>query len=190
MIVSPHGIRGRLTGSCSNDLVKQVYFRFFNYYFFFLTVEISPYLSWSSFWVYEKLTLTRFVLFLNSSSKLRASNGFIGLANHVSQGSGCQLGGQNCYVEVTLGCHRSGDDGRLHSISKSNRNVPKHHVAESTALERADQKGTLDNKAVHERTFLYPPEAVLVPVLQATFPRSSLKRYLMVNFFANHCCLH
>ncbi|EXC34514.1 hypothetical protein L484_019111 [Morus notabilis] len=143
VIVSPHGIRGRLTGSCSNDLVKQLYF---------------------------------------SSSKLRASNGFIGLANHVSQGSGCQLGGQNCYVEVTLGCHRSGDDGRLHSISKSNRNVPKHHVAESTALERADQKGTLDNKAVYEKTFLYPPEAVLVPVLQATFPRSSLKRYLMVNF--------
>ena len=29
VIVSPHGIRGRLTGCCPSDLVKQVFFRFF-----------------------------------------------------------------------------------------------------------------------------------------------------------------
>ncbi|PON98052.1 Mediator complex, subunit Med [Trema orientale] len=109
VIVSPHGIRGRLTGCCSDDLVKQLYF---------------------------------------SSSKFKASNGFIGLPNHVSQGSGCQLGGQQCYVEVTLGCHRSGSDEQLHSNSNSNKNLPKHHVGESPALGIADQKGALDNMSI------------------------------------------
>lgn len=143
VIVSPHGMRGRLTGCCSADLVKQLYF---------------------------------------SSSKLRASNGFFGLPNHVSQGSGCQLVGQNCYVEVTLGCHRSGGDGHLHLVSNSNRNVPKHQVSESTALGRADQRGAVDNMSVYEKTFLYPPEAVFVPVLQTSFPRSSLKRFWLQNW--------
>lgn len=126
------------------------------------------------------MTLVHFLSFSNSSSKLRASNGFIGLPNHVSQGSGCQLVGQNCYVEVTLGCHRSGGDGHLHLVSNFNRNVPKHQVSESTALGRADQRGAVDNMSVYEKTFLYPPEAVFVPVLQTSFPRSSLKRYFIV----------
>lgn len=43
---------------------------------------------------------------------------------------------------------------------------------------RADQKGALDNLSVYEKTFIYPAEAVLVPVLQTSFTRSSLKRYV------------
>lgn len=64
VIVSPHGMRGSLSGCCPGDLVKQVYF---------------------------------------SSGKLRASNGIVGLPQQVSQGSSCQVRGQNCYLEVTLG---------------------------------------------------------------------------------------
>lgn len=51
----------------------------------------------------------------------------------------------------------------------------KHQLAESPALGRGDQKGSLDNSTVYEKTFVYPAEAVLVPALQ--FARSSLKRY-------------
>lgn len=31
VVVSPHGMRGKLTGCCPGDLVKQVYLRLFNY---------------------------------------------------------------------------------------------------------------------------------------------------------------
>lgn len=64
----------------------------------------------------------------------------------------------------------------MSSNSNSSKNLPKHHVAESPALGIADQKGALDNASVYEKTFLYPPEAVVVPVLQTSFTRSSLKR--------------
>ncbi|KAL5563620.1 hypothetical protein UlMin_033367 [Ulmus minor] len=143
VIVSPHGIRGRLSGCCSDDLVKQLYF---------------------------------------SSGKFRTSNGFIGLPNHVCQGSGCQIGGQRCYAEVTLGCHRSGGDSAFPSISNSNRNIPKHHVTEPPPLGRADQKGAVTNLSAYQKTFIYPPEAVLVPVLQTSFAKSSLKRFWLQNW--------
>ncbi|KAM6555029.1 hypothetical protein CsatB_015791 [Cannabis sativa] len=143
VIVSPHGIRGRLTGCCSDDLVKQLYL---------------------------------------GSNKFKASNGLVGLPNHVSQGSGCQLGGQNCYLEVTLGCHRSEGDGQGNSNSNFNKNTSQHHVAESSALGKVDQKGVVDNLSVYEKTFLYPPEAVFVPVLQKSFTRSSLKRFWLQNW--------
>lgn len=110
-----------------------------------------------------------------SSSKLKTSN-FIGLPNHVSQGSGSQLTWQNCYVEVTLGCPRPRSDRALQSNSNSFRNVVKHHPVESPSLGRGDQKGSLDNISVYEKTFVYPAEAVLVPSLQVA--GSSLKRYL------------
>ncbi|GLU19597.1 hypothetical protein SLE2022_358380 [Rubroshorea leprosula] len=142
VIVSPHGMRGRLTGCCANDLVKQVYF---------------------------------------SSGNLRSSNGFIGLPYHVSQSSSCQLRGQNCYVEVTLGCPKSASEKALHSNSNSIRNLPKHHVSESPAVGR-DKKRSPDRLSVHEKTFIYPTEAVLVPVLQTSFARSSLRRFWLQNW--------
>ncbi|XP_050278302.1 mediator of RNA polymerase II transcription subunit 13 isoform X3 [Quercus robur] len=143
VIVSPHGIRGRLTGCCPSDLVKQVFF---------------------------------------SSGRFKTSNGFIGLPHHVSQGSGCQMRGQNCYVEVTLGCPRSGSDNALQSNTVSTRNLPKNHVAESPAVGRGDQKGSPDQLPVYEKTFIYPAEAVLVPVLHTSFARSSLKRFWLQNW--------
>ncbi|XP_050371500.1 mediator of RNA polymerase II transcription subunit 13 isoform X3 [Argentina anserina] len=115
-----------------------------------------------------------------SSSKSKTSNGFIGLPSHVSQGSGCQLRGQSCYVEVTLGCPRPGSDKALQSNSHSFRNPVKHQLAESPALGRGDQKGSLNNSTVYEKTFVYPAEAVLVPALQ--YVRSSLKRFWLQNW--------
>ncbi|OVA06369.1 Mediator complex [Macleaya cordata] len=121
VIVAPHGMRGRLTGCCPSDLVKQVYF---------------------------------------SSSKVRALNGFtvLGIPLHVAQASGNQLRGQSCYVEVTLGCRGNG-------------------------AEKGDQKqGSGDHFRVLERTFIYPAEAVLVPVIRTASARSSLKRFWLQNW--------
>lgn len=141
VVVSPHGMRGKLTGCCPGDLVKQVYF---------------------------------------SSGKLRASNGIIGLLNQVSQGSGCKLRGQCCYLEVTLGCSSAENDNKLQP--SSNKNFPRHQIAESPAVARDAQKSSARHFSVCERTFIYPAEAVLVPVVQTSFARSSLKRFWLQNW--------
>ncbi|KAK2641530.1 hypothetical protein Ddye_023293 [Dipteronia dyeriana] len=143
VIVSPHGMSGKLTGCCPNDLVKQVYF---------------------------------------SAGKSRTSNGFLGLPHHVSQGSGCQLNGQNCYLEVTLGCPRSASDNASQSNSNYTRNLHKHNIAESPALGRGDEKGSANHLSVYEKTFIYPAEALLVPVLQTSSSRSSLRRFWLQNW--------
>ncbi|KAF5735695.1 mediator of RNA polymerase II transcription subunit 13 isoform X1 [Tripterygium wilfordii] len=139
VIVSPHGMRGWLTGCCPNDLVKQVYLR------------------------------------------SRTSNGSI-IQHYVSQGSGCQLRGQNCYVEVTIGCPRSESEKALQSNSNSIRNLPRYNVAESPVVGRGDQKVSPDHLLARERTFIYPAEAVVVPVLQTPFAKSSLKRFWLQNW--------
>ncbi|XP_014626292.1 mediator of RNA polymerase II transcription subunit 13-like isoform X3 [Glycine soja] len=144
VIVSPHGIRGSLTGCSPSDLVKQSYF--------------------------------------SSSTKFRVSNGIIGLPYHVSQGVGCQLRGQNCYVEVSLGFPRSGTDNTLQPNKNSVRNLPKLHVAESPVVGRSDHKGPPDHLLDYDKTFLYPAEAVLVPVLQTSLARSSLRRFWLQNW--------
>ncbi|GMP28955.1 hypothetical protein CsSME_00004281 [Camellia sinensis var. sinensis] len=143
VIVSPHGMRGRVTGCCPSDLVKQVYL---------------------------------------SSNKFRTSNGIVGLPGHVSQVSGCQLRGQSCYVEVTLGCPATGNDKPLQQNSNLKKNFPKHHMTESSAVISGVQKGSPDQFSVCERKFIYPTEAVLVPVLQTSFARSSLKRFWLQNW--------
>ncbi|XP_038695837.1 mediator of RNA polymerase II transcription subunit 13-like isoform X1 [Tripterygium wilfordii] len=139
VIVSPHGMRGWLTGSCPNDLVKQVYLR------------------------------------------SRTANGSM-IQHYVSQGSGCQLRGKNCYVEVTIGCPRSESEKALQSNSNSIRNLPKYHVAESPVVGRGDQKVSSDHLSASERTFIYPAEAVVVPVLQTSSAKSSLKRFWLQNW--------
>ncbi|XP_012067059.1 mediator of RNA polymerase II transcription subunit 13 isoform X2 [Jatropha curcas] len=144
VIVSPHGMRGWLTGCCPNDLIKQVYF--------------------------------------SGSGKIRTSNRFIGLPYHLSQGPGCLLRGQNCYVEVTLGCPISDTEKGLQSSSNSIRNLTKNHVVESPVVGRGDHKGSPDQISIHEKTFIYPAEAVVVPVLQTSFARSSLKRFWLQNW--------
>ncbi|XP_004502200.1 mediator of RNA polymerase II transcription subunit 13 isoform X2 [Cicer arietinum] len=138
VVVSPHGVRGSLTGCSSSDLVKQSYF---------------------------------------SSAKFRVSNGIIGLPYHVSQGVGCQLRGQNCFVEVSLGFARSGTDKALQTNRNIVRNLPK-----SPVMGQSDHKGSPDHLLVNEKTFLYPAEAVLVPVFQTSLARSSLRRFWLQNW--------
>ncbi|XP_050879471.1 mediator of RNA polymerase II transcription subunit 13 isoform X3 [Lathyrus oleraceus] len=139
VIVSPHGIRGSLTGCSSSDLVKQSYF--------------------------------------SSSSKIRVSNGIIGLPYHASQGVGCQLRGQNCFVEVSLGFPRSETGKALQSNKNIVRNLPK-----SPVMGQSDHKGSPDHLSDNEKTFLYPAEAVLVPVFQTSLARSSLRRFWLQNW--------
>lgn len=173
VIVSPHGVRGSLTGCSSSDLVKQSYFRsFYNPLCVHLMYEDIN--DWIPFFHF---------LFFSSSAKFRVSNGIIGLPYHVSQGVGCQLRGQNCFVEVSLGFPRSGTDKALQTNKNFIRNLPKLHAAESPVVGRSDHKGSPDHLSDYEKTFLYPAEAVLVPVLQTSLARSSLRRYFCFHAF-------
>jgi len=95
---------------------------------------------------------------------------------HVSQGPGCQLREQNCYVEITLGCPRSESDKELETNLQSTKNSSKNHIAESSAVRRGDQKVSPDHLSAYEKAFIYPVEAIVVPVLPKSFARSSLKR--------------
>ncbi|CAK7339089.1 unnamed protein product [Dovyalis caffra] len=102
-----------------------------------------------------------------SSGKSRTLNGFIGLPYHVAQGPACQLRGQNCYVEITLGCLRSESDKALQTNLQLTKNSSKNHNAESAAVRRGDQKVSPDHLSAHEKAFIYPTEAVVVPILAA-----------------------
>jgi len=127
--------------------------------------------------MYEDITtdwipLFFLILLYSSSAKFRVSNGIIGLPYHISQGVGCQLRGQNCFVEVSLGFPRSETDKALQSNKNIVRNLPK-----SPVMGHSDGKGSPDHLSDNEKTFLYPAEAVLVPVFQTSLARSSLRRY-------------
>ncbi|KAI9398736.1 hypothetical protein POPTR_003G220800v4 [Populus trichocarpa] len=117
-----------------------------------------------------------------SSGKSKTSNGFIGMPYHVSQGPGCQLREQNCYVEITLGCPRSESDKELETNLQSTKNSSKNHIAESPAVRRGDQKVSPDHLSAYEKAFIYPVEAIVVPVLPKSFARSSLKRFWLQNW--------
>ena len=115
-----------------------------------------------------RLTLSSF----NNCSKSSAPNlpGF-------SQPTVCQLRGQSCYVEVALGFPAASAD----RVSES------EHIQIKRELDPAKdaQVGTdglrkieaPDSLPVLERTFIYPPEAVLVPMVHQAFVRFSSKRY-------------
>lgn len=117
-----------------------------------------------------------FCLSSNSSGKFSGPNGIVGLPYHVAQGSGLssKLRGQNCYVEVTLGCH----DKMAEQNVQSPNNFCQPHV-DSTAV-RGTQKELSEKMAFCDKMFVYPAEAVLVPVMQSSFARSSLKRYYFI----------
>lgn len=138
VIVSPHGMRGKITGCCSSDLVKHVY---------------------------------------AGSGTARASAGLARLPDRVSQAPGCKLQGQNCYVEVTLGCNISGN-----IKENSNSNGPAHPISDTASMARGSPKGSSGDAPVCEKTFIYPTEAVLVPVLQTSHARAVLKRFWLQNW--------
>ncbi|VFQ93381.1 unnamed protein product [Cuscuta campestris] len=135
VVVSPHGMRGRLTGCCPSDLVKQVYL---------------------------------------SSGKFSSSKVIVGLPYHVPQDSGCQRRGENCFVEVSLGCPVTETSKTLRPHSNSQKSLIGHNATESQAVVTVGQSRPSD---IFERIFLYPSEAVLVPVMQTSYAKSSLKRF-------------
>uniref|UniRef100_A0A0D3CQZ7 Mediator of RNA polymerase II transcription subunit 13 n=1 Tax=Brassica oleracea var. oleracea TaxID=109376 RepID=A0A0D3CQZ7_BRAOL len=137
VIVSPHGMRGSLTGFCLNDLVKQVYF---------------------------------------SSGNLRSSSGYIGLPPHVDIASRL-INGDHCYVEVTLGCCQNINDNTSQTNSTFAVNVPQTSVGS-----KDHRKGHPDILSKCEKRFIYPAEAVLVPILQSAFAKFSLKRFWLQNW--------
>ncbi|KAJ8471301.1 hypothetical protein OPV22_025644 [Ensete ventricosum] len=140
-IVAPTGMRGRLTGCCPSDLVKQVY-----------------------------------------SSKLKGSNGIaIGMPSHMVQSSNCQLRGQKCYVEVTFDCH---SDIVMGSNNKQNTNESHVHNEEPnlTAVGKVQKKHGVDHLPVLERTFIYPAEAVVIPMMHRAFARSFNKSLWLQNW--------
>lgn len=69
--------------------------------------------------------------------------------------------GQNFYVEVALGC--------------------------SSSPCKESKSESIDQAPVMERTFIYPPEAVLVPMMHRAFSRFSSKRYLLPSLINSVC---
>ncbi|KAL1192992.1 Mediator of RNA polymerase II transcription subunit 13 [Cardamine amara subsp. amara] len=142
VIVSPHGMRGSLTGCCPNDLVKQVYF---------------------------------------SSGNLRTSSGYIGLPSHAGRGSRL-INGNHCYVEVTLGCCQNINDNTSQTNSTFGVNLPHSQCPEPSVGSKDHRKGQSDLLSACEKKFIYPAEAVLVPILQSAFAKFSLKRFWLQNW--------
>lgn len=156
VIVSPHGMCGKVTGCCSSDLVKQVFV---------------------------------------GSGTSRSSTGLVGLPYPVAHTSSGKLQGQNYYLEVTLGCSFSGSEKV--NLPNSNINRCKHPTSGSPSTTRGNHKVSSDNAHFCEKIFIYPSEAVLVPVFQTTYARSSLKRFWLPNWTGlslacsslfMHCC--
>jgi mediator of RNA polymerase II transcription subunit 13 len=110
--------------------------------------------------------------FCNNVSKLSAATlpGF-------TQPTMCQLRGQSYYVEVALGFPAATTD----KVPESENNQIKKELdsAKDPQLS-ADEHQKLesaDSVPVLERTFIYPPEAVMVPMVHQAFVRFSSKRY-------------
>ncbi|KAL0905396.1 hypothetical protein M5K25_023813 [Dendrobium thyrsiflorum] len=137
VFVSPNGMRGRLTGCCPTDLVKQVY-----------------------------------------ASKMKANNESAHGLPSISRSTGYQLRGQSCFVEVTLGCpSTSNKDAQEKKSNQEMTSVtPK---SEEPCLASSGKNQQFDPFPILERTFIYPAESVLVPVLHRAFARSSLKRFFL-----------
>jgi len=98
----------------------------------------------------------------------------------VAQSSGCRLRGQSCYVEITLGCLSKCSDKTLESSGNQNKNAVHHHSEEAqmASVGRSQLKqGSPDQFACLQRTFIYEPGTVLVPLMHMAFARTSLKRY-------------
>ncbi|XP_021714941.1 mediator of RNA polymerase II transcription subunit 13-like [Chenopodium quinoa] len=156
VVVSPHGMCGKVTGCCSSDLVKQVF--------------VGPGAS-------------------------NTSTGLVGLPYTAAHTSGGKLGGQNYYLEVTLGCSSSGSEKV--NLPNSNINSSNRPTSGSPSIAKGSQKVSTGDASNFEKTFIYPSEAVLVPILQTSYARSFLKRFWLPNWtglslagstLLMHCC--
>lgn len=116
------------------------------------------------------------LVYLTRSGSSRNSSALVGLSHPVSDASGCKLRGQSYYLEVTLGCSISGSEkGILPNLNINRSNCP---TSGSPSSAKGNQKVSTGDAPFCEKTFIYPSEAVLVPVLQTSCARSFLKRCL------------
>ncbi|XP_072986939.1 mediator of RNA polymerase II transcription subunit 13 [Typha latifolia] len=115
-------------------------------------------------------------------SKLKSSYGSAAGLTYVTQSSGCQLRGQSCYIEVALGCSSACTDKALETNSYL-KNKALHPAEDS---EFATDGGQRKQESVHhfpvlERTFIYPAEAVVIPLTHRAFACFSRKRLWLQN---------
>lgn len=105
------------------------------------------------------------------SSKLSAPNlpGF-------TQPTICQLRGQSYYVEVALGVPAAStaklSERENNQVKKELGSVEEPHLG----ADGQQKIESADSLPVIERTFIYPPEAIMVPMVHQAFVRSSSKR--------------
>ncbi|WOL08835.1 mediator of RNA polymerase II transcription subunit 13 isoform X1 [Canna indica] len=114
------------------------------------------------------------------NSKLKASNG-----SHAAQSYTSPVRGQRCYVEVTLGCRSLCSDHVLESNNNLTSNASHVHDEDSHVVPvgKLQQKhGVVDQFPILERTFIYPAEAVLIPLMHRAFARSSNKSLWLQNW--------
>eukprot|EP01018_Ginkgo_biloba_P032449 Gb_30550 [translate_table: standard] len=115
-------------------------------------------------------------------SKMKASNDFsvTSLPFHVSQSSYGKIRGQTCYAEVSLGCLASRAGKAAQGSSNMNRSAVKQDdidmLFSDTSTKDEKKQGSLDYVQVVERTLIYPPEAVLVPMMPTVLARTYLRR--------------
>jgi hypothetical protein len=113
--------------------------------------------------------------FSHSSGNLKTSTGYVGLPSHIGRGSRL-INGNHCYVEVTLGCCQNRNDNTSQANSTFAVNLPHNQCPEPSVGSKDHRKGQSDLSSVCEKKFIYPAEAVLVPILQSAFAKFSLKR--------------
>ncbi|KAJ0968233.1 hypothetical protein J5N97_025150 [Dioscorea zingiberensis] len=111
------------------------------------------------------------------ASKVKVSNGLsVGIPFHVAQSSVCQLRGQSFYAEVTLGCPSTSKDCSLKSVRYQTEVLVQHNEEQhQVSSESVHQKqGSADKLPLLERTFLYPAETVLLPIMATKFSGTPL----------------
>jgi mediator of RNA polymerase II transcription subunit 13 len=85
-------------------------------------------------------------------------------------------------VEVTLGCCQNRNDNTSQANSTFAVNLPHNQCPEPSVGSKDHRKGQSDLSSVCEKKFIYPAEAVLVPILQSAFAKFSLKRFWLQNW--------
>ncbi|ERN20081.1 mediator of RNA polymerase II transcription subunit 13 [Amborella trichopoda] len=113
-----------------------------------------------------------------SKAKALSSMTVLGIPFSVTPSSGCKVRGQNCYAEVSLGIPSSKVETTLLQNSPQGTVAKFDHTETHCSPGVAKSEGKqADYVQAFERTFIYPMEAVLVPVMNTILARTSLRRF-------------
>nr|CAD1834338.1 unnamed protein product [Ananas comosus var. bracteatus] len=120
---------------------------------------------------------------INIISKLKPSQGSTSGVPYNAQSSSSQLRGQNCYVEVALGCPSPSTD-TVSELHNNQNNKAMHNTEDSQLMAAGGQRkqGSNNQFPVLEGTFIYPAEAVIVPMMHRALARISSKRLWVQNW--------